>query len=610
MRRLSAAELTQLCEELREAILNAVGEQGGHLGSNLGIVELTVALHRAFNSPHDVLLFDTGHQAYPHKMLTGRLDDFATLRTTDGLSGYPCQEESDHDWIENSHASTALSYAHGLATAFATDPTNTRKIVAVIGDGSLTGGMAFEGLNNLGHSGSNVTIVLNDNGRSYAPTVSKLGESLARLRVNPTFVKQQTRLERMIGDVPIVGGEVERALDAAKAAVREMWQPTSFFENLGVGYAGPFDGHDIEGLETALRHAAAIDGPVVVHVRTDKGRGYAPAENDPVKKMHDTGPFNAPASPKPAAVSDVVRAKYTAAFSEALVKAGERIPELVALTAAMPDSTGLLPFAQRFPDRAFDVGIAEQHAVTSAAGMAMGGLRPVVAIYSSFLTRAIDQINLDVGLHKLPVVFAIDRAGVTGPDGPSAHGTIDMMLLTKVPGMTMLAPSSYQEVGQMLDDALEITDGPVAIRWPRTSARMVGEHEVGFGLRARKITSGEGICVLAVGKMVEAAEAAVAELAADGLNITLFDVRCIKPLDQEMLADAAEHHVVVTVEDGLAAGGVGSMIGAELATADNPPRVRVLGLPDTYIRHGDPDVLLAELGLDAAGIANEIRRVT
>jgi len=613
LRRLSATQLAQLCEELRAEILSAVGEQGGHLGSNLGIVELTVALHRVFDSPHDVLLFDTGHQAYPHKMLTGRLDDFATLRCTDGLSGYPAQSESEHDWIENSHASTALSYAHGLATAFSADPGNTRKIVAVIGDGSMTGGMAFEGLNNLGHSESNVTIVLNDNGRSYAPTVSKLGESLARLRVNPTFVKQQTRLERMIGDVPIVGGEIERTLEAAKAAVREMWQPTSFFENLGVGYAGPFDGHDIAGLESALRNAADIDGPVVVHVRTDKGRGYAPAENDPVKKMHDTGPFNAPPAPKPTnatGTSDVMRAKYTAAFSEALVKAGERMPELVALTAAMPDSTGLLPFAQRFPDRAFDVGIAEQHAVTAAAGMAMGGMRPVVAVYSSFLTRAIDQINLDVGLHGLPVVFAVDRAGVTGPDGPSAHGVIDMVLLTKVPGLTMLAPSSYQEVGQMLDDALEITDGPVAIRWPRTSARMVGEHDVGFGLRARKIADGEGVCVLAVGKMVEAAENAVAELAAEGLNVTLFDVRCIKPLDREMLADAATHQAVITIEDGLAAGGVGSMIAAELADVESPPRVRVLGLPDSYIRHGDPDLLLAELGLDAAGIANEIRRVT
>ena len=292
LRRLSPAQLEQLCQELRDTILDAVAEQGGHLGSNLGIVELTVALHRVFDSPHDVLLYDTGHQAYVHKMLTGRVSDFETLRQTGGLSGYPSQAESEHDWIENSHASTAMSYAHGLATAFARDEDNTRKIVAVIGDGSMTGGMAFEGLNNLGHAGSNVTIVLNDNGRSYAPTVSKLSESLARLRVNPKFVRQQNRLERLIGDVPVVGREVERAIDAAKAAVREMWEPTSFFENLGVRYTGPFDGHDIEGLEEALANAAEIDGPVVVHVVTQKGRGYAPAENDPVKKMHDTGPFS------------------------------------------------------------------------------------------------------------------------------------------------------------------------------------------------------------------------------------------------------------------------------------------------------------------------------
>ncbi len=606
LRRLSSAQLNELCSELREAILDAVGVQGGHLGSNLGIVELTVALHRVFDSPHDVLLFDTGHQAYAHKMLTGRLDDFATLRTTDGLSGYPCQDESEHDWIENSHASTALSYAHGLATAFGKDEANTRKVVAVVGDGSMTGGMAFEGLNNLGHADANVTIVLNDNGRSYAPTVSRLGDSLARLRVNPTFVRSQSRMEKLIGEVPLVGREVERALDAAKAAVREMWEPTSFFENLGVRYTGPFDGHDIDGLEHALRNAAEIDGPVVVHVRTDKGRGYAPAENDPVKKMHDTGPFKV--DPKPGAADDPPRGKYTAAFSEAIVKAGERVPEVVALTAAMPDSTGLLPFANRFPDRAYDVGIAEQHAVTMAAGMAMGGLRPIVAIYSSFLTRAIDQINLDVGLHRLPVIFAVDRAGVTGPDGPSAHGVLDMVLLSKVPGMTMLAPSSYEEVGVMLDEALEITDGPVAIRWPRTSARMVGEAEVGTGLRARKVQAGERVCLLAVGKMVEAVELAAAILRADDVEATVYDVRCIKPLDAEMLADAGSHEIVVTIEDGLAAGGVGSCIAAELAEADQAPRVRIMGLPDTYIRHGDPDELLAELGLDAAGIAAEVRR--
>ena len=603
------AQLDELCQELRDTILSAVAGVGGHLGSNLGIVELTVALHRVFDSPHDVLLFDTGHQAYVHKMLTGRVGDFVTLRQTDGLSGYPSQRESEHDWIGNSHASTALSYAHGLATAFERTTNNTRKIVAVIGDGSMTGGMAFEGLNNLGHAGSDVTIVLNDNGRSYAPTVSKLGESLARLRVNPKFVRQQSRLERIISDVPVVGREVERAMDAAKAAVREMWEPTSFFENLGVRYTGPFDGHDIAGLQDALSNAAEIAGPVVVHVVTEKGRGYAPAENDPVKKMHDTGPFGDGVAKSAPATTEPPRGKYTAAFSEALVKAGERVPELVALTAAMPDSTGLLPFADRFPDRTFDVGIAEQHAVTSAAGMAMGGLRPVVAVYSSFLTRAIDQIMLDVGLHELPVVFCIDRAGVTGPDGPSAHGVVDMVLLTKVPGMTMLAPSSYQEVQVMLDDALDLATGPIAIRWPRTSARMVSEHEVGSGFTARKIQTGQDLCILAVGKMVEVAETAAASLAEHGVDTTVYDVRCIKPLDEAMLADAASHPLVVTIEDGLAAGGVGSMIANRLAETASPPKVRVLGLPDSYLPHGDPDELLAQVGLDADAVVTEIREL-
>ncbi len=615
LRRLAAGQLDELCGELRGHILDAVGDHGGHLGSNLGIVELTVALHRVFDSPHDVLLFDTGHQAYVHKMLTGRVAGFASLRDTDGLSGYPARAESEHDWVENSHASTALSYAHGLAVAFGADLANTRKVIAVVGDGSMTGGMAFEGLNNLGHSASDVTIVLNDNGRSYAPTVSRLTESLAKLRVNPTFVRQQNRLERLIADVPVVGRDVERAIEATKAAVREMWEPTSFFENLGVRYTGPFDGHDIAALERALRNAAEIDGPVVVHVRTQKGRGYAPAENDPVKKMHDTGPFNAaPAADAAtatgsAAAAGVPRGKYTAAFSEAILKAGERTPNLVALTAAMPDSTGLLPFAERFPDRCIDVGIAEQHAVTAAAGMAMGGLRPVVAVYSSFLTRAIDQVMLDVGLHELPVIFCVDRAGVTGPDGPSAHGVADLVLLTKVPGMTVLAPSSYDEVSVMLDDALEL-DGPVAIRWPRTSAPIVGEHEVGSGLSARLIVRGTDVCVLAVGKMVEAATAAAEELEAAGISTTVYDVRCAKPLDPVMVQAAGSYRLVVTIEDGLRAGGVGAAIADELGELVDPPRVRVLGLPDTYIRHGDPDVLLAELGLDAAGIVAEVQRLS
>ena len=381
LRRLSPDQLAQLAAEIRGEIVDAVSASGGHLGSNLGVVELTLAIHRVFDSPRDIVLWDTGHQAYVHKMVTGRAGDFASLRTAGGLSGYPSRDESEHDWVENSHASTILSYAHGLATAQASAAVGEgRRVVAVIGDGSMTGGMAFEGLNNIGHSGRDCIIILNDNGRSYAPTVSKLGETLVRIRSNPTYMRRQARLERVVQELPLVGPRLERGLDATKAALREMWEPPAFFETLGVRYTGPFDGHDIAALEDALRNAAEMGGPQVVHVLTHKGRGYAPAENDPVKRLHDT--------------SEAKPGSYTAAFTEALIEVAAERPEVVAITAAMPDSTGLLPFKDRFPDRFFDVGIAEQHAVTSAAGMAMGGLRPVVAVYSTFLTRAIDQINL------------------------------------------------------------------------------------------------------------------------------------------------------------------------------------------------------------------------
>ncbi|MEQ8717284.1 MAG: 1-deoxy-D-xylulose-5-phosphate synthase [Acidimicrobiales bacterium] len=596
LRDLDIAELDALAAEIRAHIVDAVETHGGHLGSNLGIVELTLALHRVFDSPRDVILWDTGHQAYVHKIVTGRARGFESLRSADGISGYPSREESAHDWIENSHASTVLSYAHGLATAFAADPgQQDRRVVAVIGDGAMTGGMAFEGINNLGHSGRDVTIVLNDNGRSYAPTVSRLGESLARLRVNPRYVRQSDRIEKIIGELPVVGDQVERAIEATKAAVREMWEPTSFFENLGVRYTGPFDGHDIAGIEKAVRNAADIDGPVVVHVLTEKGRGYGPAENDPIKRMHDTS------TAKPGS--------YTEAFTEAMVKLGEAHPELVAITAAMPDSTGLLPFAARFGDRCIDVGIAEQHAVTAAAGMAMGGLRPVVAVYSTFLTRAFDQVNLDVGLHRQPVIFCLDRAGVTGDDGPSHHGVLDMVLCTKVPGMTVMAPSSYQELQVMLADALEITSGPVVIRWPKTTARHVDDSQVGTGLKARRVLTGDDVCILAVGKMLEAAEEAAERLTARGRSVTVWDARIAKPLDPEMIADAARHRLVVTIEDGLRDGGVGSAMADAVAAQDEPGKptcVRVLGVPATYIPHDKPDVILARLGLDADGIVETV----
>jgi 1-deoxy-D-xylulose-5-phosphate synthase len=608
--KLSYDQLDALAGEIRQHIIDAVSAAGsGHLGSNLGVVELTLAMHRVFESPRDILLWDTGHQAYVHKILTGRREDFATLRRAGGLSGYPSRAESQHDWVENSHASTILCYAHGLAEANKLRGVTDRNVVAVIGDGSMTGGMAFEGLNNLGHSDSRAVIILNDNGRSYAPTVSRLSESLGRLRLNPAYVRNRARLDKLLHDVPLFGDKLERGVEGALAAVREMFEPPAFFEMLGVRYTGPFDGHDIAGLESALRNAREFEGPIVVHVLTQKGRGYAPAENDPIKRLHDVG--------------GVKPGSYTAAFTEALIKEAEHRPEVVALTAAMPDSTGLLPYKERFPDRFFDVGIAEQHAVTAASGMAMGGLRPVVAIYSTFLNRAFDQVNLDVAMHRQPVVFCLDRAGITGDDGASHHGVLDLVLLSKVPGMTIFAPSSYREVGVMLHDALELcTAGPAAIRFPKTmppddgAATSDGGEEVGSGLSARKVRTGRDVCILAVGKMLAPARAAADAMASShGIQAAVWDVRLVKPLDEEMLAEAAAYAHVVTVEDGYRDGGAGSAIAdrlAGLAAAhehEDSPQVTVLGVPVRFIPHGKPDDILASVGLDADGIAATVRAV-
>ncbi len=593
LRGLDEAQLRQLASEIREFIVDAVNTHGGHLGSNLGAVEITLALHRVFRSPHDIILWDTGHQAYVHKLLTGRVDDFAALRQEGGLSGYPSRAESDHDWIENSHASTVVSYAHGLATALHLRGEDDRQIIGVLGDGALTGGLAYEGLNNLGHSSRKAIIILNDNGRSYAPTASSLGESLSRLRSSGTYRRQSARVERLISELPL-GNYLEKGVDGAKAAIREIFEPPAFFEQLGVKYLGPYDGHDLATLEEAFRNASQVDGPVVVHCLTQKGRGYAPAENDPVKNMHDT--------------SELKPGSYTAAFSEAILAEGSARPELVAITAAMPDSTGLLPFGERFPERMFDAGIAEQHAVTSAAGMAMGGLRPVVAVYSTFLTRAFDQVNLDVGLHGQPVVFVLDRAGITGDDGASHHGVLDMVLLSKVPDMTVFAPSNYAEVAQMLGDALDLcTDGPAAIRFPKTMPPD-GETTTGSGLAARQVRRGEEICLIGVGKMLGAATAAADRLSEQGHTVTVWDPRVVKPLDPEMLADAAGHRLVVTIEDGLRDGGIGTSIADALSKLApmGSPSVRVLGVPSVYLAQGKPDVILSRLGLDADGVVDEV----
>jgi 1-deoxy-D-xylulose-5-phosphate synthase len=610
LRSLSYEELDELAGEVRDFIVQAVAENAGHLGSNLGAVELTLAIHRVFESPRDAILWDTGHQAYVHKIVTGRQSGFEQLRQAGGLSGYPSREESEHDFVENSHASTILSYAYGLAVArdSGSDP-DRRYIVAVIGDGSMTGGMAYEALNNLGHSNRNVIIVLNDNGRSYAPTVSKLSNSLTTIRLNPVYMRRQRRMETFLRDLPLVGAQAEKGMEAFKAAVREYFQPPAFFETLGVRYVGPVDGHDIVALEVAMRNATEFDGPIVIHALTQKGRGYPPAEDDDEKHLHDAPVFDLAVGPPKA-----VPTGYTQAFSDAVIKEAEQEPRLVAITAAMPGPTGLLPFQAHFPDRIFDVGIAEQHAVTAAAGMAMGGLRPVVALYSTFLNRAWDQVVYDVALHRLPVLFALDRAGITGDDGASHHGVYDLALLTRVPGMTVLAPSSAQELQQMLHDGVGLLDqGPVAIRYPKGQARQVTDAEVGSGLSARRVRRGGGqVCVLAVGKLVANAEKAAQTLATEGVDVTVWDVRCCNPLDPEMIADAARHGLVVTCEDGIRDGGVGMTIADAVhhaCGADPLPHVEILGAPTRFIPTAKPDRILAGLGLDGDGIAATVRRL-
>ena len=564
VRALPAEALSGLAEELRSVVVETVTRTGGHLGSNLGAVELTIALHRVFESPTDTILFDTGHQCYPHKLLTGRVSAFDSLRQPAGLSGYPNRAESPHDVIENSHASTVLAYAHGIVMAKC-----SRHVVAVIGDGALTGGMAYEGLNNLGHTNTDCVVVLNDNGRSYAPTISTLVADPATPNVS------HDRAER-------------------------------FFTSLGHHYVGPIDGHDIPAVEAALTEARDTAGPSVVHVVTEKGRGYQPALADGVKKMHDTSKFD-PAS-------------FTATFARTLVALGAEHENLVAITAAMPDSTGTHWFAEAYPDRFLDVGIAEQHAVTTAAGLAMGGKIPVVAIYSTFLTRAIDQITYDVALHKLPVIFCVDRAGITGDDGASHNGVLDLMLLSKVPGMTVFAPSTCEELERMLRQSVAIATGPnpgpVAIRWsklvPTTTDVPAVPRPLAAG--ATRLRRGRDVCIVAAGHLAHEAAAAADVLVTDGITVTVWDPRQVHPVDPRVVRDAARHRIVLTVEDGIVDGGFGTRLAQDLThqtiDAPIPPKVVHAGIPPRFLAHGKPQAILHELGLDAAGIAAHVRRLT
>ena len=598
LRDLGPEDLTRLCAEIREFLITAVSRTGGHLGPNLGVVELSVAIHRVFESPKDAIVFDTGHQAYVHKMLTGRVAQFDVLRQQGGLSGYPSRSESVHDIVEYSHASTGLCYALGLATAQGLRG-DSGKVVCIIGDGALTGGMAYEALNNIGQLKPELVIILNDNGRSYAPTVGGIAENLGQLGLSPKYEAAKDAAAQALRALPAVGHSAYETARRMKNSLKQLVAPASIFETLGLKYGGPIDGHDLPAIEKALRDAARYHGPVVVHVVTNKGHGYGPAVADKIDKFHGVSTFD-PDSGTSAKKSPT----WTDVFGEALCEAAEADARIVAITAAMASSTGLMEFAARFPDRFFDVGIAEQHAVTFAAGMAMRGLRPVVCIYSTFLQRAFDQVTCDVALHGLPVLFVLDRAGITGDDGPSHHGMLDMAYLRCVPGMTVAAPSSPDELRRMVATGLA-HQAPFALRYPRGAAPGPGTAALEPVPIPSIVTrrKGRDVAILAVGKMVAVAEAAADRLSTRGLSTTVVDARFVKPVDRKLADIAARHRAVLTVEDGVASGGFGSAVTELLATEGVTTPLRRLGLPDRFIEHGAQAKLLAQLGLDADGVA-------
>ncbi|WP_431239751.1 1-deoxy-D-xylulose-5-phosphate synthase [Mycolicibacterium aichiense] len=606
LQHLSQAQLTDLAAEIRQFLIHKVAATGGHLGPNLGVVELTLALHRVFDSPHDPILFDTGHQAYVHKMLTGRAAEFDTLRKKDGLSGYPARAESEHDWVESSHASAALSYADGLAKAFELTGHRNRHVVAVVGDGALTGGMCWEALNNIAAAKRPVIIVVNDNGRSYAPTIGGLADHLAGLRLQPGYERVLERGRIAVRGMPLIGEACYQAMHSVKAGIKDALSPQVMFTDLGLKYVGPIDGHDEHAVETALRHARGFKAPVIVHVVTRKGMGYAPAENDEAEQMHSCGVID----PDTGLATKSAAPGWTSVFSDALISYAAKRRDIVAITAAMPGPTGLSAFGERFPDRLFDVGIAEQHAMTSAAGLAMGGLHPVVAIYSTFLNRAFDQMMMDVALHKLPVTIVLDRAGITGNDGASHNGMWDLSILGIVPGMRVAAPRDGARLREELGEALEVDDGPTAIRFPK--------GEVGEDIPALERVSGmdllarpadgltQDVLLLAVGSFAPMALKVAQRLRNQGIGVTVVDPRWVLPVPDGIAPLATSHKLVVTMEDSGVHGGIGSTVSAALRAAAIDVPCRDLGVPQQFIDHAGRGEVLEEIGLTEQNIARQV----
>ncbi len=598
---LSYEQLHQLAAEIRTFLVDQVSKTGGHLGPNLGVVELTLAIHRVFDSPADPIIFDTGHQSYVHKILTGRQDDFVTLRQRKGLAGYPSRAESEHDWVENSHASTALSYADGMAKAFRLQRRDNT-VVAFVGDGSLTGGMAWEALNNIaGSTDLPLVVVINDNGRSYTPTVGGLARRLTGLRTNPKYEQVLDLVKRNVSRAPVIGSTAYDLLHGMKSGLKDVLAPQGLFSDLGIKYVGPIDGHDIEALEHALDQAKQFRGPVLVHCLTRKGNGYKAAEEHEEDRFHAVGKIDA-ATGLP--LSSNPQRTWTDTFSTELESIGDTDDRVVAVTAAMLYPTGLQRFAAAHPDRVFDVGIAEQHALTSAAGLAMAGLHPVVAIYATFLNRAFDQLLMDVALHHCGVTLVLDRAGVTGPDGPSHHGMWDMSLTQLVPGLHLAAPRDATRLREALRRAVTIDAAPSVIRFSKDA---VPDDIDAIDQRGRidvlSRTEQPRVLVVAYGQFAALGLVVGERLADQGIGVTVVDPVWALPVSTDLVGLAGEHELVISIEDNGVVGGCGARLDLELRQAGVATPLRAFGIPQEFLDHGSRAELLAEIGLTPQEIA-------
>lgn len=609
---LSDAELSTLADEVRARLIEKVSVTGGHLGPNLGVVELTIALHRVFDSPREPIVFDTSHQSYVHKMLTGRADMFDTLRQKGGLSGYTSRSESEHDWTESSHASASISIVDGLSKGFAMRGEGHRNVVAVVGDGALTGGMCWEALNNLSADKKrNAVIVVNDNGRSYSPTIGGFSKNLGAIRAQHGYDELMEQGKKTLKSMGWVGERAFEALHAVKEGVKSTVLPTEMFPELGMKYIGPVNGHDLSALQRSFAYARDYEGPIIVHVVTEKGHGFAPAVNEPKDQMHSTGAID-PVTGVPLGAS---QPGWTAAFSEELIAAGERRKDIVAITAAMAGPTGLTPFADKFPSRFFDVGIAEQHAITSSVGLALAGFHPVVALYSTFLNRAFDQLLMDAALIHQPVTIVLDRAGVTGSDGASHNGVWDMAIASIVPGIHIAAPRDGARLRELFREAIEISTGPSVVRFPKgnllddmeaVDSLADGVDILYYSPDADAGDASPDVLMVSIGAMSARTLGAAKLLADESVNVTVVDPRWIAPVPRSIVALAADHDLVVTVEDGTIRGGIGSLISEALSAAEVDTPLRRLAFPNYFPLHGSRGEVLEEVGLTPEGIHESV----